>query len=195
VVACGARTALDSPTRDAGVDTGVDSGIVSLPPIDPVCTGGGAGDAPVFPPYVPLVPPSVPADCANGFELGDATAGSVYTLDTNQATGAAAITLDVDFATYKEPDAVVITGVGPAGEYTLLDSCRLQTSAVGDVTGGTSRPADDTIRQFRVNVTAGTTSLVISFAGVVSPMYIQILGLCDFAVTPFPDAVWWQAVQ
>jgi hypothetical protein len=204
VLSCGARTELGFgvPTAsgviagdDAGVDAGPDGATApGVAPIDPTCTGAPPYNT-VFPPYVPLVPPDEPADCGNGFELGDAVPGSVYVLDSNQPAGAAAITLDVDFATYKEPDGVLITGTTANGEtYTLLDSCRLQTSSVGDQTGGTSRPADDTIRQFRISVEPGTVELVIDFAGVVSPMYIQVLGLCDFDVVPFPDATWWQAV-
>jgi hypothetical protein len=195
VVACGARTQLDAPMRDSGFDAGIDSGQPSgILPIDLTCTMGGS-PATVFPPYVPLVPPDEPASCGSGFELGDATAGSIYTIDSNIVGGASAITLDVDFATYKEPDAIIITGVTASGStYTLMDSCRLQTSAVGDQTGGMYRPADQTIRQFRLNLEAGTISLAFNFSGVVSPMYLQVLGLCDFNVTPFAFAVWWQAV-
>jgi hypothetical protein len=83
---------------------------VGLTPIDPACTSGGGPI--VSPPYVPLAPPDVPASCSNGFEIGDATpyTAVVYTLDAIPPQGAAAITLDVDFATYHEPDGVVITG-------------------------------------------------------------------------------------
>jgi hypothetical protein len=199
VVSCGSRTGLDLPigAGGAGEDAGddIDGGQVGLPPIDPACTAGGGPI--VFPPYVPLVPPDLPEGCSNGFELGDATdyESVPYTLDAIPAQGAAAVTLDVDFATYHEPDAVVITGTLADGEtYTLLDSCRLRTSDSGDVTGGMFRPADDTIRQFRIDVRAGTASLAISFAGVVSPMYIQVLGLCEFQVTYYPYSVWWQPV-
>ena len=110
--------------------------------------------------------------------------------------GASASTLDIDFATYKQPDGVVITGTLAGGTtYTLLDSCRLQTSDNGDMTNGEFRPADDTIRQFRVNVQAGTVSLSFDFGGVVSPMYIQALGLCAFDLTSFSaNAVTWQLV-
>jgi len=172
----------------------VDAGIVGQPPIDTACMGGGQL-ASVYPPYVPLVPPSVPASCSNGFELGDATPGSVFTMAATRAGGAAAITLDVDFATYLEPDGVVITGTLPGGAtYALLDTCRLQTWTQGDPTGGRSRPPDQTIRQFRIDVQAGTTSLKVDFGGVVSPMYIQVLGLCDFDVAPVSAATFWQAV-
>jgi hypothetical protein len=177
-----------TPTPDSGTP------VIGQPPIDPLCMGGDAS-ASIYPPYVPLVPPDVPADCANGFEIGDATSGSVYTLTTNQPGGSQAITLDVDFATYLEPDGVLITGVNANGTtYTLLDTCRLQTWSSGDPTGGTSRPPDETIRQFRIKVTAGTKSLKVDFAGVVSPMYIQVLGLCDFNVTTFASCTKWQAV-
>ncbi len=174
-----------------------DSGTVGQPPIDMACMSSQNLPA-VFPPYVPLVPPDVPASCANGFEIGDAMVGgtTVYSLAAkNQAQGAAAITLDVDFATYEEPDGVIITGVDASGvTYTLLDTCRLQTWTKADPTGGTSRPPDITIRQFRIDVKAGTQSLKVDFGGVVSPMYIQVLGLCDFDVSMFSQAKWWTPV-
>ena len=110
----------------------------------------------------------------------------VYTLSSNTPAGSRAITLDVDFATYLEPDGVLITGVdGQGNTYTLLDTCRIQTWAWEDPTEGLSRPPDDSIRQFRVDVRQGTTQLTFDFGGVVSPMYLQVLGLCDFNVTPF----------
>jgi hypothetical protein len=159
-----------------------------------MCMSGGLL-LPVFPPATPLLPPDVPSGCTNGFEIGDATPGSKYTLMAKTTMGSRAIVLDVDFATYLQADGVVITGVGPSGStYTLLDTCRLQTSTTGDSTGGKSRPADDTIRQFRIQVEQGTTQLTFDFTGVFSPMYIQVLGLCDFNVTQDTAATWWQAV-
>jgi hypothetical protein len=185
-----------APVPDAGVDAGPPAMMVGLPPIDPACMSSQNLPS-TYPPYVPLVPPSVPASCANGFELGDATTGgsTVYNLPSTKPGGAAAITLDVDFATYLEPDGVVITGVDASGAtYTLLDTCRIQTWTSGDPTGGLTRPPDETIRQFRIHVTAGTKSLKVDFGGVVSPMYIQVLGLCDFDVSPFSEDVSWSAV-
>ncbi len=193
------RTCVFVSFSEAGscVDAGTpspDAGMVGQPPIDPQCMAGGLL-LPVFPPYTPLVPPDVPATCSNGFEIGDATPGSAYTIDSKTAAGAAAITLDVDFATYLQADGVIVTGVDASGAtYTLLETCRLQTSIAGDPTGGKSRPPDQTIRQFRIQVKQGTTRLKFDFTGVVSPMYIQVLGLCDFSVTPFSSATWWQAV-
>lgn len=176
-----------APVVDAGVPMG-------LPPIDPMCAAGGLL-LPTFPPYTPLLPPDVPSTCTNGFEIGDAAIGSSYTISAKSAAGSRAILLDVDFATYLQADGVVVTGVNASGAtYTLLDTCRLQTSTAGDPTGGKSRPPDQTIRQFRIQVTQGTSQLTFNFSGVVSPMYIQVLGLCDFNVTPFASATWWQAV-
>jgi hypothetical protein len=191
------RTCVLTSMSDAGacLDAGspaVDAG--GLPPIDPMCMGGGLV-LPEFPPAVPLLPPDVPSSCSNGFEIGDATPGSKYTLMSKTAAGSRAITLDVDFATYLQADGVVVTGTGPSGAtYTLLDTCRLQTSILGDPTGGKSRPPDNTLRQFRIQVEQGTTQLVFDFSGVVSPMYIQVLGLCDFNVTQDTAATWWQTV-
>ena len=201
---CGGRTGLDSggftveaPSELGAGDAGsgpVRGGVMGLPPIDPQCTAGGS-TLPAFPPYTPLAPPDVPATCANGFEIGNANPGSMYTIDAKSGAGAGAIVLDVDFATYVVPDAVVVTGTdSSSATYTLLDTCRLQTWTAVDPTGGTSRPPDETLRQFRIHVRHGTTQLNFDFSGVVSPMYIQVLGLCDFNVVPFSAARWWQAV-
>jgi hypothetical protein len=180
--------------HDAGAPVAEAGAPVGLPPVDPQCMAGGLF-LPTFPPYTPLAAPDVPATCTNGFEVGDATPGSSYAIDAKTAAGAAAIVLDVDFATYLQADGVVVTGADASGAtYTLLDTCRLQTSTSGDPTGGRSRPPDQTLRQFRIQVKQGTTRLTFNFSGVVSPMYIQVLGLCDFNVTPFAAATWWQAV-
>jgi hypothetical protein len=188
-----------TPVSGCG-DAGADAG--ELPPIDTACMTApmcNTGLASVYPPYVALVPPSVPASCSNGFELGDANTcggGAVsYTVQSKTPAGSRAITLDVDFATYLEPDGVLVTGVDSQGNtYTLLDTCRIQTWTSADPTGGVMRPPDQTIRQFRLNLTQGTTKLTFDFGGVVSPMYLQVLGLCDFDLTPFSESKWYQAV-
>ena len=202
VVEGGTPDAAGNPGTDGSSPSGSDAG---LPPIDMACMSApmcNTGLPSVFPPYVPLLPPSVPTNCSNGFELGDAHTcgggggGTVsYTIQANTASGSRAITLDVDFATYLEPDGVLITGVDGSGNtYTLLDTCRIQTWTQADPTGGTHRPPDETIRQFRIEVTQGTKQLTFNFGGVVSPMYIQVLGLCDFDLPQFSQARWWQAV-
>jgi hypothetical protein len=193
--ACAAWTADNPPTTTT--TGGKSASSVGLPPIDLACESTQKL-ASVFPPYTPLAPPDVPASCAGGFQTGDVdeSSGVVYELPATPAGGAAAITLDIDFATYLEPDGVLITGVDASGEtYTLLDTCRMQTWTAGDPTDGLVRPPDDTIRQFRVDVVAGTRSLKIDFSRVVSPMYIQVLGLCDFDVTRLTQAKWWAAVN
>jgi len=204
------KSCVYSPISGCGVDASVppddaatsDAG-VGIPPIDMACMNAPAcnsGLPSVYPPYVPLLPPSVPASCSNGFEMGDpnlcATGAVSYTINTTTPAGSRAITLDVDFATYVEPDGVVVTGVDAQGNtYTLLDTCRIQTWTARDPSLGLTRPPDDTIRQFRIDLKQGTTSLTFDFGGVVSPMYIQVLGLCDFDLTTFTEAISWNAVN
>jgi hypothetical protein len=208
VAACGARSELIAPDvgvdavditlpPDARADTGPDV-VIGQPPIDTTCPGTCPylGLRSVFPPFVPLARPDVPSYCSNGFELGGATGGcgrSTYTLVSTRAGGARAITLDVDFATYLVPDGVTLTGIDGSGNtYALLLTCRMQTSLVGGPS--TMRPPNDTIRQFRVAVREGTSRLNFDFGAVTSPMYIQVLGLCDFALPRYPNAAWWQSV-
>jgi hypothetical protein len=84
------------------------------------------------------------------------------------------------------PDHLRITGVDASdNEYTLVDTCSLQTATYPDPTDGCTRPPDDSIRQFKATVEAGTTSLTFDYTGACTPNYMRVLGLCDFAVTPF----------
>ncbi len=161
--------------------------------VDPTCSVADASV--VYPPFVALSAPDVPASCANGFQLGDAQGASPYVIKSTTAAGAKALTLDLDFATYTAPDGLLITGVdGNCKQYVLFDSCRLKTAdqAEGAYTDGMTRPSDVAIRQFHLDLRAGTTQLTFDFSRVVSPMYVQVLGLCDFDL-PAASGVGWFA--
>ena len=135
------------------------------------------------PPFVPLVAPDVPASCANGFQLTDASSTFVYELKSKTQAGSRALMLDLDIATYTAADGVQITGVdGNCKKYTLFDTCHLKTAdqAESKYTDGMMRPQDIAIRQYHLELRPGTTQLSVDFGRVVSPMYVQILGLCDF---------------
>jgi len=188
-IAAHARLTVLTPGFDAGSSTPN-----ALSPIDALCDTD-AGLTTVYPDAGPLLPNDVPSDCANGFEVNNPTGHGVYIVTATPTTGSRPITLDVDLATYKVPDRVQITGVDAcSNDYLLLSSCELQTANVGDPTGGAGRPPDNTIRQFRLNVPGGTKQLTFDFSGVTSPMYLQVLGLCDFDLTPYANASSWQAV-
>ena len=176
----------------AGCDGGADC--VSQA-IDPTC---GTGDTTVvYPPFVPLASPDVPAGCATGFQLTDASPTFVYTLAAKTSAGSRALKLDLDIATYTAPDGVQVTGVdGDCKKYTLFDTCHLKTAdkAQGAYTDGMSRPSDVAIRQYHLDLRAGTSQLTIDFGRVTSPMYVQILGLCDFTIsTPATGSARWFA--
>jgi hypothetical protein len=173
-------------TCDGGVNCAVDS----------TCNLADAGS--VYPPYVPLYAPDVPATCANGFEICDAEGAPVYTIHALTPSGSRALTLDLDFATYLAPDGLLITGIdGDCQEYVLFDSCRLQTAdeSESDYTNGMERPSDIAIRQFHLTLRQGTSQLTFDFSRVVSPMYFQILGLCDFSLPTAPGVGWFNLVQ
>jgi hypothetical protein len=138
---------------------------------------------PTYPPAVPLQPPGVPPGCSNGFEENN-TQGS-FVATALWPAGAHEITLDVDIATYKAPDHVRITGVDATdATYVLLDLCDLRTALYSDPTNGCTRPPDDSIRQYQVEVKAGTKSLTFDSSGACTPFYVRVLGLCDFVVVP-----------
>jgi hypothetical protein len=163
--------------------------------VDPTCNLADAGI--VYPPYVPLNPPDVPATCANGFEVCDALGAPPYVIVSKSPSGSQALTLDLDFATYTAPDGLLITGVdGNCKPYVLFDSCRIRTADLPEhnYTDGGARPLDTTIRQFHLTLEKGTTQLTFDFSRVVSPMYFQVLGLCDFALPPAPGVAWFSLV-
>ena len=168
--------------------------------VDPTCSVGTAKV--VYPPFSPLAAPDVPAACAGGFQATDAKAkgGVTYVLAASAAAGSRAITLDLDLATYTAPDGVQITGIdAQCRRYVLFDSCRLKTATEGEevYTDGKHRPSDEAIRQYRIEVRKGTKELTFDFSRVVSPMYLRVLGLCDFDVTdpPSGDFKWFEAVD
>jgi hypothetical protein len=197
LLGCGARSSLlvgggGSSGEGSGEGGGAGGSISTLSSsssgLVEMCPAGCAGPTSTFPPAVPLTPPGLPASCSDGFETNTppTQAFTVYSLSPN---GALAGTLDVDIATYKAPDHLRITGVdASSAEYTLLETCSLQTATYSDPTaasGSCTRPPDDSIRQFKATVEAGTKSLTFDYTGACTPNYMRVLGLCDFAVTPF----------
>lgn len=167
----------------------------SMQPVDPTCSVADASV--VYPPYVALTPPDVPATCANGFQVCDAQGAMPYTVHSVSSGGSKALTLDLDFATYTAPDGLLITGVdGTCKPYVLFDSCRISTApqSEGAYTNGMARPQDIAIRQFHLDLHPGTTQLTFDFSRVVSPMYFQVLGVCDFALPPAPGVGWFALV-
>jgi len=171
-----------SSSSSSATSSSSSSGLVEM------CPAGCAGPSSTFPPAVPLTPPDLPASCSGGFETNTPPT-QAFTVQAISPDGAAARTLDVDIATYKAPDHLRITGVDASGnEYTLLETCSLQTATYGDPTsasGSCTRPPDDSIRQFKATVEAGTRSLTFDYTGACTPTYTRVLGLCDFAVTTF----------
>lgn len=167
----------------------------SMQAVDPTCSEADASV--VYPPFVTLYPPDVPKTCANGFEVCDAEGAPAYTIHSVSQAGSQALTLDLDLATYTAPDGLLITGIdGNCKPYVLFDTCRISTSAEaeGAYSNGKERPLDIAIRQFHLTLRPGTTQLTFDFSRVVSPMYFQILGVCDFALPPVPGVGWFSLV-
>lgn len=157
-----------------------------LNPIDTACNDSsqwGGKDLPIAP-YVPLSPPSVPAECHNGFQTSNRAGSESIILHSLKLEGSRKITLDIDLATYTMGDGITIVGVDSCGkEYVLFETCRIRTgdkSVSAYTKPDQPRPDDIAIRQFKAELRAGTTELRVDFSRVVSPMYLQVLGLCDF---------------
>jgi hypothetical protein len=77
--------------------------------------------------------------------------------------------------------------------YLLLDTCRIRTAEYPDPTDGTTRPPDDTIRQYEIKIVAGTKSLTFDSSNTTTPWYMRVLGLCEFDVQPGPSSCGWRA--
>lgn len=167
-------------------------------PIDTACAGDQNVDAPqlLVPKWTPLAP-TVPNECLAGFEM-NRLENAVHTLTS--AAGSRAITLEVDIATYTASDAIRISAIDGNGNATILvDTCRMRTAEYADPTGGTTRPPEDSIRDFRVNLPAGTKQLVIDNTNASTPTYVRVLGLCDFTMQAPPTTVlttgWFRSVS
>jgi hypothetical protein len=161
-----------------------DEGDVSNP-IDPACAGDDAVNAPqLLVPKWPTLADTVPNECLRGFEM-NRLRQHVHTISSAQ--GSRAITLEIDIATYTASDAIRISAVDGGGNETILvDTCRMRTAQYADPTGGTTRPPEDSIRDFRAQLPAGTKTLKVDHTNASTPTYIRILGLCDFDIQPPP---------
>lgn len=62
----------------------------------------------------------------------------------------------------------------------------MRTAEYADPTMGTVRPPEDSIRDYRVALPAGSKQLVVDNTNAGTPTYIRILGLCDFTIQPPP---------
>jgi hypothetical protein len=173
---------------DAGpeeIDAGVpapDGGDV-LSNIDPACSDPDAGV--VFPPEVSL-PLTVPANCLYGFEMNNFQ-NNTWSISSLTPAGSRALRLEVDLATYKAADTIRIEAFVNGAAHDLFATCRLKTANYGDPTLGLSRPPDDSIREFRVDLPMGTTQLTFDFTGTATPSYFRVLGLCDFDLSMPPS--------
>ena len=154
-----------------------------LPAIDTSCSqAGGASGETLFPPKGPQLPATAPGNCRNGFELNN-LAGAQFSLNATAPTGN--FLLEVDVATYLQPDQIRIVAIKSDGSRELLlDTCRLRTFFFFDPTDGASRPPEDTIRSFRIPLHAGVASLSFELQGTTSPYYLSVTGLCQFTLNP-----------
>lgn len=169
----------DAGPPDAGrrLDAG---GAGPADPVDPTCSES-ASATPVLLPYTPLSAPDVDLGCEQGLEYQNC-AGAI-SLRSNRAGGARARTLVVDVATYTAPDRLRIHGIDGRGEpYVLLDTCRIRTADHGDPTDGHSRPPDEVIRRFEIELREGTRALTLDATAAPTPWYMRVLGLCDLDV-------------
>lgn len=149
-------------------------------PIDASCDDG-SHQAPVFLPYEPLGEVDLPSSCDDGFEWQVCQSSLVIDAPSGSAAGA----LVVDLATYTMPDRLRIVGERADGSsYVLMDTCRVRTAEYSDPTDGNTRPPEDSIRRFELELEAGTRSLTIDSAQAGTPYYLRVLGLCAFDLEP-----------
>lgn len=154
-----------------------------LAPIDSFCANGGRGRDEMAPKLPPL-PRTVPADCRRGIEFNNFEGR----FELTAKSGSRSLKLEVDIASYLVSDRMRILARSAKGERVILDTCRLSTANYVDPTDGRSRPPEDSVREFRVTLPKGTTSLTFDFGEADSPTYMKVTGLCDFTLTPGGDA-------
>ncbi len=164
---------LDEPSDDvlANVDTSCSGG-----------SGGFGGFGGGVAPKLPAMPKTVPADCRHGIELNNVY-NSSFDLQATKASGSRSLKMEVDIASYLAPDRMRILAHTANGEKLLVDTCRLSTANYTDPTDGSRRPPEDSIREFRVTLPKGTTSLTFDFSEADSPTYMKVTGLCDFTLS------------
>lgn len=154
--------------------------------VDLACSNGqyiiGSNQGPVIPLWSRLSK-TAPADCRSGVELNNLK-NQTFTLDALNDKGSRSIVLELDFASYSRVDRLKVIAKGSFGESTIFDSCRLRTSPYPDPTKGFSRPPEDSIRDFRVSLPAGTINLVFDMSEVPTATYLRVTGLCDFKLPP-----------
>jgi hypothetical protein len=177
-------------TGDGGVTTPIDLSCENL-----------ANPTKVYPAKWAPLPETVPAGCRTGFEMNEPyeyLQNKLYTIHSKTLAGAHALKLELDFATYLAPDGLKITGTLANGStYVLYLTCRMQTADYGDPTDGQSRPPEDSIRDYRLDLKEGTVQLDFDYGRSSTPTYTKVTGLCDFDVTPPPAAMmtslmWWR---
>jgi len=165
-------------------DGGASGGMAFTPNanVDPLCALGQVDpNQTVLVPKWPTLANTVPNSCLVGYEINRLENNSYV---VSSAAGSQAIKLEVDVATYTAADRVRLVAADANGNETvLLDTCRLRTATYADPTNGTYRPPEDTIRDFRLDLPAGTKKLTLDNTGAATPTYIRILGLCDFTLT------------
>jgi hypothetical protein len=124
--------------------------------------------------------PAVSSTCSSGIEVNNLIGGK-YTISTS--SGAATTTTReawIDFATYTAPDSIDIYVLDAYSHSTLIFSqCTVATADYG-CGGVIGTPPSDSIRQYRLQIPAGTKKIIFDYTKTVSPFYLRMYGLCDF---------------
>ncbi len=138
----------------------------------------GSGDkCGTFIPQPPggLVNPEVDANCSNGIEINNLNGQFELDVTSSASVGHKAW---LDYATYVAPNTINIYALDINGKQSLIFSqCEFSTASYPFVK--VCRPPNDSIRQKALSIPKGTVKLLFDLEGG-SPMYIKMVGLCEF---------------
>jgi hypothetical protein len=169
---------IDGTDSDAELGTEAKDDILAA--VDSACALGVQGKPPVAPPSDNL-PKTAPAGCRSGIEFNRFERHS-FRLKAKQTTDKQT-PLEIDLASYTAEDHMKLIAETEDGERVVMDTCRLRTATYADPTNGSTRPPEDSIREFRLKLPKKTTALRFDWTGASSPTYIRVIGLCDFEST------------
>ena len=167
-----------------------------LPAIDNRCSASIDPKKAYLPPWWER--PSLEKDlqCDTGFELWNG-ATQDFTIQSNLPAGTVSDRIvELDFATYRAPNALTVYGTRKDGSrYLIFDSCLMSTSPYAEgkalglsphpVINGKKRPVEESIRYFQLRIEAGTVALSFHQKGN-TPFYIRMNQLCEFGASMKP---------
>lgn len=135
-----------------------------------------------------ITTPAAAADCKSSVEIWNVWNGATIVINhiPNRQSFISNQVIELDYASYLEPDDLEIRAFNVKGDSTVLfRQCRISTGPLVEneyMKTPFTRPADESIRDFRIVIPTGTSRLQIKPLKSESPFYIRMKGLCNFDI-------------